>query len=120
FVPPSMVHPEAGPALDDFLFHALDPDPNARFGSIDEMRRALHSIVSEVHGVDDEVGIEIDVAESMDDPGHAAASPFVDPDDALDAKTPMVAEAVSVAPPTPAHVSPFGTPPPPAPGPTVA
>lgn len=63
FVPPSQVHPEAGPELDEVLSVCLDPSPEERFGSPEAVRAALVALTlgTAPSQDQDDFGVELDV-----------------------------------------------------------
>jgi serine/threonine protein kinase len=77
FVAPSAVHPDATSELDRILLKCLAVDPNARYGTPEELSQALLPLVAETPEPqsDDfgmEVEIDIDVAASLAPPAKAA------------------------------------------------
>jgi hypothetical protein len=80
-VPPTSVHPDAPPELDAIVSRCLALNPSQRFGSVDEIARALLPLVavspepeSQEFGVDLE--IDVDIATSLAPPApRPAAAP---------------------------------------------
>lgn len=81
FVAPSKAHPDASAALDQVLLACLDPDPQNRFETAEELRSALARLVADAppasaddfHGEADSHAFDVDLA-SMHPPAAPAAA----------------------------------------------
>lgn len=104
FAAPSQVHPEASGAIDQELFRALAPDPNARHPSAEAFRAALLALIGDAapetsadFGMDIEV--EVNLASLAPSRGKAAAAQIQVP------KAPRVPNMLGEAPEIGSRVS---------------